>query len=188
MVQKVIENEQLAGSRIRSPLKVAHPTHDCWTRRSGPPLKAHAVAPRAPVDPFETLRKSTRTQTAPSRRTSRCCLPFASVPLHFHETSGGEDAPGSEGGIARKEQEIGDGVENFVQGHHHPAGLRRHRQRVLRYARAALPPLINFMRHAWKVSDGMLRFASQVTRRTGTLHTLSRPAAAAALIHRGMGR
>jgi hypothetical protein len=68
---------------------------------------------------------------------------------------------------------MGDGVENCVQGHHHPAGLRRHRQRVLRYARAGLPPLISFMRRAWQVSDGMFCFASQVTRRTGTLHTLS---------------
>jgi hypothetical protein len=68
---------------------------------------------------------------------------------------------------------MGNGVENCVQGHHHPAGLRRHRQRVLRYARAGLPPLISFMRRAWQVSDGVFCFASQVTRRTGTLHTLS---------------
>lgn len=98
-----LRNEQFAGSRQTKPTESGPPTHDRWTSRIGPPLKApHQSTPSAPIDPFETLRKSDRvpihSHNAPRRRrrTSRCRLPFPSAPLHFPETAGGEARPDPE--------------------------------------------------------------------------------------------
>lgn len=131
------------GAPVRPTLKTPVPVHH-RANTSDPPTRAgRSVRKRSEKTPRVLL---------PHPPPTPHCSAAAALAVAFSPSlprshsqgvilTGGSGAPQQEGGRRRRGY-YPNGVADGVQGYHHAARLRRHRQRVLRYARAAPPPLL----------------------------------------------